>query len=588
MKTKFRVPGIAPALRGALRLGLPLLAAAQIGAQSGVHPGFTLQSLRPAGFNPQVGGMDFLSDGRMVLATWTGFGKTTSSVYLLSNVTTGDSSQVKVATYATGLNEVLGIKVVDDHIYVMEKDHLELLPDANQDGKADAPVQIGPTLTIHTEDKQNLEFALGLIYKDSAFYTGLATRYPYDLPEANERGCIIKYPTKLIRNPVKTDSFELFACGMRTPNGLFWGPEGEMFNIDNSGNWVPRCDLLHMKQGHFYGVRKTNPTPMPFTSAGYTQPLLWMDKGKLIYDSPAQPVMMTTGIFKGQVLVGDPTDGHLFRLFLEKVGGEWQGALLRFTGGLQAGVNRIVVGPDSAFYLGGIGTSQWGGWSWENHFYGLQRLVPNGKSFFDMLAVRSMGPTTMEIEFTSPADPASAGNTANYSVKTYSYTPQAAYEGGKSAETNLTVSSATLSADKMKVTLTINGMKAGNVVYFKLSNIKSATNEALWSGEAEYTQNAFGPGAPVVVDVKPSSQQHSTAFRFSARPAAGGHWSLSVAGPGAFSLEILDLKGRVLENRNVVGPGEIVTQGAYGSGLVLARMRGPDGAISSHMLCSGY
>jgi hypothetical protein len=298
--------------------------------------------------------------------------------------------------------------------------------------------------------------------------------------------------------------------------------------------------------------------------------------------------MMTTGVFKGQVLVGDPTAGNLFRLFLEKVNGEWQGALLRFTGGLQAGVNRIAIGPDSAFYLGGIGTDQWSGWSWNGRKYGLQRLAPNGKSFFDMLAVRSMGSTTMEIEFTSPADPASAGNVANYAVKTYSYTPQAAYEGGKSAETNLTVNSATLSADKMKVTLNIGGMKAGNVVYFKLSNIKSATGESLWSGEAEYTQNAFGPGSPVVVDAKPSPQQRSAAFRFSARPVAGGRWSLSVAEPGTFSLEILDLNGRVLESQKASGPGEIATQGAYGSGLVLARVRDSKGAVSSRILSPGY
>ncbi len=267
--------------------------------------------------------------------------------------------------------------------------------------------------------------------------------------------------------------------------------------------------------------------------------------------------------------------------------GEYQGALLRFTGGLEAGVNRIVIGPDGAYYLGGIGTDQWGGWSWTSHNYGLQRLAPNGKTFFDMLAVRSMGPTTMEIEFTSPVDPASAGNTSNYALKTYNYTPQAAYEGGKSAETNLTVSSATVSVDKMKVTLTISGMKAKYVVYMKLNNIKSASNESLWSNETEYTQNDFGPGTPVVTGVKPSSHQPAKAPGFSTRSNADGRWSIGVEEAGTFSLEILDLNGRVLENRKGFGPAEFITQGAYGSGLVLARMRGPEGVASSHILCSG-
>jgi hypothetical protein len=185
-------------------------------------------------------------------------------------------------------------------------------------------------------------------------------------------------------------------------------------------------------------------------------------------------------------------------------------------------------------------------------------------------------------------DPVSAGNPANYAVKTYNYTPQAAYEGGKSAETNLTVTSATVSADKMKVTLSINGMKAKYVVYMKLNNIKSANNESLWSNETEYTQNDFGPGTPVPVGVQPAaSHQPAKAPRFSARPAADGRWSIGIEEAGAFALEILDMNGHMLENRKGFGPSEIVTQGAYGSGLVLARMRGPEGAFSSRVLCSG-
>jgi hypothetical protein len=145
MKSLFRAPHFAPflsgVLSGAMRIGLPLLAAAQVGAQTGVHPGFTLTSLRPAGFAPMVGGMDFMSDGRMVLATWEGFGKGKSSVYLVSNFTGGDASKVTYTKFygGTELNEVLGVKVVDDKIYVLERDALTYLPDANKDGQAETP-----------------------------------------------------------------------------------------------------------------------------------------------------------------------------------------------------------------------------------------------------------------------------------------------------------------------------------------------------------------------------------------------------------------------------------------------------------------
>jgi hypothetical protein len=78
-----------------------------------------------------------------------------------------------------------------------------------------------------------------------------------------------------------------------------------------------------------------------------------------------------------------------------------------------------------------------------------------------------------------------------------------------------------------------------------------------------------------------------SAPRFAARAGAAGHWSISVSGPGAFTLEILDLKGRVLENLHGQGGSELLTKGTYTSGLFLARVRGAEGAVSSRVLYAG-
>jgi hypothetical protein len=300
---------------------------------------------------------------------------------------------------------------------------------------------------------------------------------------------------------------------------------------------------------------------------------------------------MQTGPFAGQMVAGDNNMGTLQRYFLEKVGGEFQGAIFRFSAGLEAAANRIMTGPDGAFYVGGIGTNEWSGWWWSSKTNGLQRLAPiKDKVFFDMKAVRSLGATKMEIEFTSPAG-AGAATAANYKIQQWNYTPQAGYGLGKGTIGNLSAKTATLSDDKLKVTLEIDGMKVKNVVYFKLSNITSATNEALAGTEAWYTQNAFGPGTPVVVDVKTSQRGKAaprfSAPRFAARAAAAGHWSIAVDGPGAFSLEILDLKGRVLESRQGQGGAELLTQGTFASGLFVARVRAAEGGVSSRMLYAG-
>src|SRR5690606_18529564 len=59
---------------GALILALTLCLGAATGhaatVPATVHPDWTKIDLRPAGYEPQVSGLDFLSDGRLVIAHW--------------------------------------------------------------------------------------------------------------------------------------------------------------------------------------------------------------------------------------------------------------------------------------------------------------------------------------------------------------------------------------------------------------------------------------------------------------------------------------------------------------------------------------
>ncbi|MEK7253411.1 MAG: PA14 domain-containing protein, partial [Bacteroidota bacterium] len=99
----------------------------------GVHPSFDLTKARPDDFFPKVGGMDFLSDGRLVVSTWDAEG----GVYVLSDVQSGDPKKIKAKKIASGLAEPLGLKVVNDTIYVLQKQELTKLIDHNGDGTID-------------------------------------------------------------------------------------------------------------------------------------------------------------------------------------------------------------------------------------------------------------------------------------------------------------------------------------------------------------------------------------------------------------------------------------------------------------------
>ena len=55
------------------------------------HPSYNIVSAVSSAYKFVVGGMDFLPDGRMVLADWGKFGETYGSIYLLSNLEAGPS-----------------------------------------------------------------------------------------------------------------------------------------------------------------------------------------------------------------------------------------------------------------------------------------------------------------------------------------------------------------------------------------------------------------------------------------------------------------------------------------------------------------
>lgn len=478
-------------------------------AHTAVHPAYTISSLRPSGFNPSVSGLDFLPDGKLAVATMNNFGTEIGKVFILSGVQTGQASQVTMTTFAEGLNEPLGLKVVDGQIYVVERSQVTRLTDTNNDGKADQEAKVGPAWKYRPNqvggEGRNLEFAMGLAYKNETFYVGLATAWPLNLAQDPERGCVIGIKATAA-------SIDTLVCGMRTPNGGNLGPEDEVFFTENQGNWVPASKLVHIKKGRFYGVHKpTSAGVGPFDRVPETPPVAWMPHGEASV-SPTQPVMLKSGPFAGQMIAGDNGNGTLQRFFIEKVKGEYQAAVFRFSGGLEAGVNRIVVGPDSAIYLGGMGfpSNLWFGWAWNSRYSGLQRMALNNTNPFDWVAVRSLASDKLELEFTQPVGASAESNSA-YVVRQWGFTPAASYGAGVGTPTVMPVKSVTLSADRKRVTLGVDGLTLRNVVNIRLNNTVTAQNggAASWSKEAWYTLNQHGPADPIVTALQGSAGRAS-------------------------------------------------------------------------------
>jgi hypothetical protein len=335
----------------------------------------------------------------------------------------------------------------------------------------------------------------------------------------NPQGVVTRGTTIKI-NP--TDgTFTYVAGGLRTPHGIGWGPENGIFVTDNQGGYQPASKLLHIKQGRFFN-HYLNPQAL-FDDAPVTQPVLWLPQNE-IGNSPSTPLYMPSGIYAGQFLIGDVTYGGLQRANVEKVNGEYQGALYRMTQGLEAGISEVALGPDGAIYVGGLGAG--GNWGQTGKLtYGLQKLTPNGGNTFDMLNTRATS-NGFEIEYTQPLSAATATALASkYRVKQWRYVPTAAYGGPKIDEETLTVSSATLSADGKKVTLVINGLKAGRVVHIRSPRpFASSNGQSLWNTEVWYTLNAI-PGQVVPVNLalgKPATSDSNCSTSEKAARAVNG------------------------------------------------------------------
>ncbi|MEV7786263.1 family 16 glycoside hydrolase [Streptomyces sp. NPDC088106] len=456
--------------------GLPLNA---------VRPDHTLADLRPEGFEPQVTGMDWLPDGRLVVSTWGGTGNTAGEVYVMDEVTgTTGPDKVTATRIAEGLKEPMGLKVVDGTIFVSQKHELTELGDSDGDGVMDR----FKTIATWPYGGNFHEFAFGLLYRKGHFYLNLSVAIDYggattDPQPAPGRGATIKVNKK-------TGKVSYLAGGLRTPNGIGWGPGGDIFTTDNQGGWLPSSKLVHIKQDRFFN-HYTNPAG-PFDTEPVTRPVLWLPQNE-IANSPSTPLYLTKGRFKGQMLFGDVTYGGLQRAYLEKVEGQYQGAVFRFTQGLEAGVNRITMGPDGAIYAGGLGAD--GNWGQEGKLrYGLQKLSPNGRNTFDIQAMR-VKKGGFELEYTQPLSQETADNlVSHYEAEQWLYTPTRDYGGPKVAEETLEVTSAKLSRDRKKVTLAVEGLQPGRVVHVRSPRpFSSASGESLWSTEAWYTLNAM-PG----------------------------------------------------------------------------------------------
>ncbi len=566
------------------------------GVEVGLHPGYALTTLRPTGFEPKVSGLEFLPNGDMLVLTWRGTtgpaatdpatgiaitGPRTGSTHLyrVTGTKGTDASAIKYTEIASGFKDAQGLCVVNGDIYVGDIDRIVKLVDKDGDGKFETLQEVGKLPSYSGW----FEYSFGPVYKDGKLYMALAVGVQMSGWPTKQLG---KDRGTVVSIPIGGGAYSIVAEGLRAPNGIAIGPDGEIFTTDNQGGWRPASPLIHVQQDHFYGYRvdPAGAIQKSFRTADRiakgdtaSPPAIWIPYREA-NDSPTEPSLIKAGPYAGQFVYGDISLGGIYRAFLEKVNGEYQGGMIQHSGGLECGVQRIRTGDNGEIYMGGLGTGSQDNQGWLGKTFGLQKLVPNGTAVFEIISVRSRA-TGMEIEYSMPVG-ASGEATANYAVQQWSYTPDSSYGGPKRNVVNRTIKSIKISTDRKKVFLEITGLQNKQVVYIATNNVKSQEGaKSLWYAKTWYTLNSISPSQPFEPPTAVKTAFAGTAQRLRIERLAHS-LRILLPGAGVYKVELLDFQGRLVAGDvSATGSAELRVTGVN-PGLHIVRAEGEGKVLS--------
>lgn len=450
----------------------------------------------------EVGGLAFRPDGKLLACTRRG------DVYLIHNPTADDLTEIKMTKFATGLHEALGLYVETNNVvYVVQRPELTRLTDEDGDGVADKYQTVCDKWGVSGDYH---EFAFGPARdKNGNFFITLNVGFGGGhQAKAPWRGWCVKVSPE--------GKMEPYAYGLRSPNGINFSPEGDLFYCDNQGEWVVTNKMHHLKKGAFFGhqagLRWVKDSPfagkVPDKVASgmrydgvdkngkqtdnypdLSPPCIWFPYGRM-GQSASEPMWDTTGgkfgPFAGQCFVGDQTKSTVMRVALEKVNGEYQGACFPFRSGLQCGVNRLCFAPDGSMFAGQTNRG-WG--SLGGKPYGLQRLVYTGSEPFEVHHI-SLKKDGFALTFTKPVDSKSLGKKP-VSVSSYTYLYESRYGGPEVDTRSEPIGEAKLSDDGKTLFVPVENLRKGRVYEFRADGPKSRDGESILHPEAYYTLNSL-------------------------------------------------------------------------------------------------
>ncbi|MEK6231514.1 MAG: hypothetical protein N2A42_06650 [Luteolibacter sp.] len=445
----------------------------------------------PPGEVMEISSLALMPDEKVAVATRRG------DVWICSGAYADDLSEVTWQKFAHGLHEPLGMYYKDGSLFLTQRPDFSRIQDTDGDSEADVFETISSGWGISGDYH---EYAFGSRPDPNGdvwitlCLTGSFTA------NSNWRGWTMR---------ITPEGEMIPACsGIRSPGGIGQNATGDMFYTDNQGLWNGSSSLKWLKPGSFQGNPTGNkfhklanlPAPPEVESGSrvlaehlkppeFIPPAVIFPHAK-IGQSPSGIEVDTSGGKFGpwdkQLYIAEQTHSQNQRVCLEKINGIYQGAVLHFLKGFEAGLIPLRLDQEKGVLF--VGGSNRGWASRGTKPFTFERVRPTGKTPFEILTMHAE-PDGFTLTFTEPVDEKAAADPTSYSMEAWTYILQKDYGSPEVDQATPVIKKASVSTDKKSVRLTIEGLVRGHVHQLLLPGVKSAAGGNLWHPEAFYTLN---------------------------------------------------------------------------------------------------
>ncbi|MBS0206194.1 MAG: c-type cytochrome [Planctomycetes bacterium] len=399
-------------------------------------------------------GFDFFADGdSLAVCTWDG------DVWVVSGFLADEKAPQKPLKWrriANGLFQPLGLKILNQQIYVTCRDQIAILRDVNGDGETDFVECFN---NDHQVTEHFHEFAMGL-QADEAGNLYYAKSGRHALP------AVVPHHGTLLRVSKDGSQTDILANGFRAANGVCLNPDGTFVVTDQEGFWNPKNRINWVtpakpgERPRFYGNLFGYTDVTDPSDDAMEPPLCWITNA---FDrSPAELLWVDTdqwGPLKGSLLNLSYGYGKVFVVPFEKVapvkgdtvprvqGGMCELPLPIFPTGIMRGRFHLI---DGQLYTCGL--FAWAGNATQPG--GFYRIRATGRPVHLPIGLHARK-TGMEIQFSADLDPATATDPSRYTVRTWSLKRTANYGSKHYDEKSLAIASVQLSDDHRTVTVNL-------------------------------------------------------------------------------------------------------------------------------------